>query len=174
MGGDDKHLHRAVPDVCVCSRARATRIVNGQEPSPPVATLISICDPGQPAVTGHLLPDRVLKLEFYDTLIPSDPLGPTAEDVEQVLAFATEARSTGGMCLVHCQAGISRSTATAVLLFASWFGPGREEDAAQAVLRLVPHAMPNPLLIALGDAKLGRQGALQAAVDEVFVSLLLF
>ncbi len=174
MGGDDFHLHQTVPDVCVCSRARATRILNGQEPSPPISSLVSICDPGQPSLSGPLLPDHILRLEFYDTLIPSDPLGPTADDVGRVLEFAPEARALGGLCLVHCQAGISRSTATAVLMFASWFGPGREEEAAQAVLRRVPHAMPNPLLISLGDAQLGRHGALQAAVDEIFVSLLMF
>jgi predicted protein tyrosine phosphatase len=116
----------------------------------------------------------LLKLEFYDSVVPSDPLGPTEEDVESVLAFAPVVQEVGGTCLVHCQAGISRSTATAVLLFASWLGPGREGDAAHAVLRLVPHAMPNPLLIAYGDSCLGRRGSLKRAVDDVFVSLMFY
>ena len=85
-----------------------------------------------------------------------------------MISFAPTVRQLGGMCLVHCQAGISRSTAATVLLFASWLGGGREPEAALAVQRLVPHAVPNPLLIAYGDQCLGCGGALRHAVEAVF------
>lgn len=166
--GRGAHSNQSIPGVCVCSRARAIRILRGQVQSPPITTMISIGDPGQPPPFGHRGPRRLLTLEFYDTIVPSDPFGPTEEDVESVLAFAPTVQELGGTCLVHCQAGISRSTATSILLYASWFGPGREAAAAKAVQELVPQAIPNPLIITYGDSCLGRRGALLSAVDATF------
>jgi predicted protein tyrosine phosphatase len=166
--GRGAHSNQTIPGVCVCSRARAIRILRGQVQSPPITTMISIGDPGQPPPFGHRGPRRLLTLEFYDTIVPSDPFGPTEEDVESVLAFAPTVQELGGTCLVHCQAGISRSTATSILLYASWFGPGREGAAAKVVQELVPHAIPNPLIITYGDNCLGCRGALQSAVDATF------
>lgn len=165
---------RSVPHLIVCSRARAIRILTGAEDGPRIDTMISIIDPGQPLPAGHEVPKRLLSLEFYDTVVPSDPFGPTEADVESVLAFAPTVKEIGGTCLVHCQAGISRSTATGVLLVASWLGPGHEQQSAETILRLVPHAMPNPLLIAYGDSALGCRGALQRAVNDTFETLSVF
>jgi len=130
--------------------------------------MISIGDPGQPPPTGVLRPKRLLTLSFCDTVIASDPFGPAEEDVESVLAFAPTAQALGGTCLVHCHAGVSRSTAIGIVLLAAWLGSYAERRAAVRVRQLVPQATPNPLIIAHADACLHSQGMLRRAVAEVF------
>lgn len=165
MNADNASSNDPIPTVCVCSRLRAERILHGQDPLASLRSLLSIGDPGQPGCSGPRMLQFVVRLEF------SDLLGPSTKDVEQIVAFASKARQLQGACLVHCEAGISRSTAATIVLFASWFGPGREQDAALALLRLVPRAMPNAMLVAIADRCLDRQGALIDAVDETFLSL---
>ncbi|BAT59010.1 hypothetical protein GJW-30_1_01538 [Variibacter gotjawalensis] len=69
--------------------------------------------------------------------------------------------------VVHCWAGISRSTAAAIITAAA-LNPDRDERAiAQAVRDSSPTASPNLRLIALADQQLGRKGRLIAAVDRI-------
>ena len=70
--------------------------------------------------------------------------------------------------IVHCQAGISRSTAAAYVLHATTLGPDREADALAAVLAVAPHAMPNRWVVRLADEALSRAGRLVAALDARF------
>ncbi len=71
------------------------------------------------------------------------------------------------MLLCHCQAGISRSPAAALLCLAAWTGPGRERDCVEQVMQIRPAAVPHMGLVNFGDALLGRQGELVKAVLEV-------
>jgi len=69
--------------------------------------------------------------------------------------------------VVNCYAGISRSTATAYII-ASALAPGRDEvELARELRRLSPSATPNPRLIALADALLGRDGRMVAAIAGI-------
>jgi predicted protein tyrosine phosphatase len=66
--------------------------------------------------------------------------------------------------LVHCHAGVSRSTASTVLLLAQ-AAPDRPEEAIMAaVARHREKAWPNLRMIEIGDALLGRNGSLIRAV----------
>src|SRR6185295_1786082 len=69
----------------------------------------------------------------------------------------------GTHLLVHCHAGISRSTASAAILMAQ-FNPGRETDAFLRLLDLRPHAWPNTRLVELADDQLARNGALMTGL----------
>jgi predicted protein tyrosine phosphatase len=68
--------------------------------------------------------------------------------------------------LIHCYAGISRSTAAALTLCVQ-HNLGRERDAARLLRRRAPHAQPNRLMIGLADRMLGCQGRLTSAVQEI-------
>jgi predicted protein tyrosine phosphatase len=69
--------------------------------------------------------------------------------------------------VVHCWAGISRSTAAAYIA-ACALGPERDEDEVADVLRSVaPSATPNARLVALADAALGRRGRMICAIDRI-------
>ena len=70
-----------------------------------------------------------------------------------------------GSLLIHCQVGVSRSTAIALAILADRLGPGQEGEALQALLRLRPQAIPNLLVVSLADDLLARNGALRRAVS---------
>ena len=60
--------------------------------------------------------------------------------------------------LVHCYAGVSRSTATA--LIARVVKTNDPYQAAMALRQAAPHARPNSLMIELADDILGLDGSL--------------
>jgi predicted protein tyrosine phosphatase len=69
--------------------------------------------------------------------------------------------------VVHCYAGISRSTAGAFIT-ACALNPHRDEAGiAWSMRRASPIAMPNRRLVALADRLLGRNGRMVAAVEAI-------
>lgn len=155
-----------LPRLKICSRSEAAQILRAADGS--IATMVSIGDPGDVPPPGLSVPRRVLRLEFRDTILIADPDGPREEDAASIVEFAQTVEELGGTCLIHCQAGLSRSPATAVLMLAAMLGSGRDLTAAREVRRLVPQGFPNPLLVQLGDSLLGRRGSLSRAVEAVF------
>jgi len=110
-------------------------------------------------------PDQlVLKFEDVDTQVPGIAL-PHAIHVEAALDFAREHES--GSLLVHCKAGIARSSAIALAIIADRFGMGKEKDSVAALLAIRPPAIPNLLVLGLADYILGRNGRLAEAWMEV-------
>ncbi|MGH6961983.1 MAG: hypothetical protein ACREE7_15985, partial [Dongiaceae bacterium] len=109
-----------------------------------------------------------LLLRFQD-IDASQPDGPTAEHVAKIIAFADEVRSAHARAparlLVHCHAGISRSTASAYIALARDFGLERADDAFRALLRTTVNPWPNRRLVALADDALGARGRLLAPLD---------
>jgi len=73
----------------------------------------------------------------------------------------------GGSILVHCKAGVARSSAMALALIADRMGPGREMEAVLELLAVRPVAVPNLVVLDLADEALGRNGALKAAWMKV-------
>jgi len=127
-----------------------------------VTHVLSILDPGwpEPEAFGAFDPHRRLELRFHD-VIEAEPgcIAPENLDVQQLLTFGrdlTEARDTH--LLVHCHAGVSRSTAAAALILAQTRPDRPAEEALQAVVRQRPRAWPNLRILELGDALLERHG----------------
>ena len=132
-----------------------------------VTHVLSILDPGwpEPEAFAAFDPHRRLELRFHD-VIEADPgcVAPERLDVEQLLTFArdlTKARDTH--LLVHCHAGVSRSTAAATLILAQTRPDRPAEEALQAVVRQRPRAWPNLRILELGDALLERRGEIVEA-----------
>src|SRR5579863_1711298 len=82
-----------------------------------VTHVLSILDPEwpDPGAFDAFLPHRRLALRFHDIIEPApDRLPPSRRDVEELLAFGRElGASPVSHLLVHCHAGVSRSTAAA-------------------------------------------------------------
>ena len=69
--------------------------------------------------------------------------------------------------MIHCYAGISRSTASAYIIAAA-LAPQRDEtELAKTLRRLSPSATPNPRLIAMADALLDRDGRMVEAIQAI-------
>lgn len=84
----------------------------------------------------------------------------------ELLAFV-EAWDRRAPMVIHCYAGVSRSTAAAFIA-ACALEPEVPEDAFARRLRLVsPTATPNPRLVALADSRLSRKGRMIAAVRAI-------
>lgn len=69
--------------------------------------------------------------------------------------------------LIHCFAGISRSTAAA-FISACALSPQRDEnEIAQAIREASPTATPNPRLVAVADNMLRRDGRMVQAIERI-------
>lgn len=111
-------------------------------------------------------PERHLRLSMHD--IPDEGLAesPSRAHVEQLLEFGRGWDAKAPM-VVHCWAGISRSTAATYTILCDRAGPGAEHTIAQALRQRAPHAVPNKLIVRLADEALGRDGAMVRAIDAI-------
>jgi predicted protein tyrosine phosphatase len=108
-----------------------------------------------------------LVLGVDDISVPMDGyVIPCDEHVRRLIDFARGWDRRRPM-VVHCYAGISRSTAGAYVA-ACALNPRREEWAiAHALRRASPTATPNARIVALADRLLGRDGRMVAAIDAI-------
>jgi len=127
-----------------------------------ITHVLSILDPGWPepeALSGFSI-NRRLRLRFHD-VIESQPgwIAPERWDVELLLAFSRDlAVSEEAHLLVHCHAGVSRSTAAATLVMAQARPDRPADEVLREVVRLRPRAWPNLRILEFGDEILGRRG----------------
>ena len=91
---------------------------------------------------------------------------PAEEHVEQILAFAREWDRAQPM-VIHCYAGVSRSTAAAFITACALAPERLEADIAQALRAASPPATPNALLVEVADRMLARDGRMVAAVKAI-------
>ncbi|MER9406791.1 tyrosine phosphatase family protein [Mesorhizobium caraganae] len=108
-----------------------------------------------------------LHLVMHDIAVAQDGMTMPGEDhVRNLLDFARKWDRAKPM-VVHCYAGISRSTASAYIIAAA-LAPRRDEvELAQTLRKLSPSATPNPRLIAVADALLDRDGRMISAIEAI-------
>ncbi|MBS0471784.1 MAG: protein tyrosine phosphatase [Proteobacteria bacterium] len=111
--------------------------------------------------------DRHLRVGVNDIVdVSAGQHPPMADHVETLLAFARAWPAEDPM-LIHCWAGISRSTAAAYIILCDRMGPGSEAMAARALRSRAPHAYPNALLVEHADDILGRKGRMIDAIRSI-------
>jgi predicted protein tyrosine phosphatase len=108
-----------------------------------------------------------LKISMDDITEEMDGfVAPNGAHVEQVLEFV-RGWDRGAPLVVHCYAGISRSTASAFAA-ACMLNPHRDEvSIARQIRQASPIAAPNRRIVALADKALGREGRMLDALDEM-------
>ena len=117
-----------------------------------------------PATPNGVGTDRHLKLRFHDITDPIPGyLAPQVEHLEALITFGTTWNKAGPL-IIHCYAGVSRSTAAALTILCL-YNQGREEEAVQVWRERAPHAQPNQLMIAIADRLLRCDGRLVNAVN---------
>jgi predicted protein tyrosine phosphatase len=117
-------------------------------------------DPGVPVEGHHTVPERLL-LHFDDITIERKGwVRCTEDDIRAIIRFAERIPRGDVRLLVHCEAGISRSTASAYIALCVALGPGREREAYHRMLDAREEAEPNARMVTLADELLGRSGAI--------------
>ena len=111
--------------------------------------------------------DDHLFLAFNDIVEPMEGMVPPAlEHVESLIEFGHKWTRAAPM-VVHCWAGISRSTAAAYIIGCAR-NPDRDEvELARALRSASPSATPNSRLVAFADELLGRDGRMVRAIREI-------
>lgn len=148
----------------VCSLSRLEETVE-RAGATHVVTLIS-GDMHVPTPNG-ITPDNHLYLTFNDIIDKVDGLTPPGEaDVQRLLDFV-RAWDRSTPMVIHCWAGISRSTAGAYIT-ACALNPDRSEHELAAILRgQAPSATPNARLVSIADKLLDRDGRMIDAVQGI-------
>jgi predicted protein tyrosine phosphatase len=114
-----------------------------------------------------VLPANHLKISMDDITEQMDGfVAPSDSHIEQVLNFV-RGWDRSAPLVVHCYAGISRSTASAFAAVCM-LNPHRDEISIARQLRAAsPIASPNRLIVSLADRALGRDGRMLRALDEM-------
>lgn len=136
--------------------------------------VLSILDPEWPVpeAFGQFGEHEKLELRFHDVIeeLPGQ-VRPREEHVAALLAFGRDLMAEppqDAHLLVHCHAGISRSTAAMTLILAQHLPEVPADEILAEVLRIRDKAWPNLHMLEMGDAMLGRGGTLPAAAHPVY------
>lgn len=147
--------------IWVSSRFQAPSVASGQK----VERAVSLLAPWDEFPDLGLGDDeKHLKLAFEDIDAPIDGvIGPEKSHVEELIAFVSKWNRDTPL-LIHCWAGVSRSSASAFIT-ACLHNPEADEVALANIMREAsPTAKPNARLIAFADEILGRNGRMIDAV----------
>jgi predicted protein tyrosine phosphatase len=114
-----------------------------------------------------IVDDHHLLLRMDDISVPLDGYtAPADEHVVELLQFMRDWNRATPL-VMHCYAGVSRSTAGAFVSVCA-LNPRRDEAAiALEMRRLSPTATPNIRIVAIADRMLGREGRMVAAVEAI-------
>jgi predicted protein tyrosine phosphatase len=153
-------------DITICGEPEIAGTVNGH------TYAVSIMDPGMQArFPAALREDHILRLNFHDLDRPLPANHPSRlawerrgfgivlpdeRHVRAILEFGARIEPKAKV-LIHCMAGISRSTAAAWIIGAQ-AAPGREAEVLGYIRQIRPQALPNRRMVRIADEMLGAEG----------------
>jgi predicted protein tyrosine phosphatase len=127
------------------------------------------------AINAYFLPEtptaisgnRHLKLDMNDIVeAQPDLVLPNTGHVTKLLDFVRSWDKQAPI-LIHCYAGLSRSTAAAFIALCALNPRTAEETIAQTLRRSSDTAVPNRLFVALADKVMQREGRMIAALHSM-------
>ena len=148
----------------VVSRPEASTILSSPNECKKVSFLVSIGAPEDELPVGYSNVPCKIRLLFGDTESAED--GPTEGDVRSLIQLAQRLNGSPGKILIHCEAGISRSTAAALIMYTCLLGLDSEPEAMRRLLQQRPIARPNRRMVQIADHLLGRGGRLIGVLDS--------
>jgi predicted protein tyrosine phosphatase len=153
-----------VPRIHVCPLHRIGEVVTETGASHLVSFLNAEMPVERPAAIAR---ERHLRIGISDIVTPLEGhVLPARDHVESLVGFA-RAWDRHAPLLIHCFAGVSRSTAGAFITLCALMPERREDELAQALRSASPTATPNSRLVALGDEVLGRAGRMIEAAARI-------
>ncbi|MGB0993402.1 MAG: hypothetical protein ACPG32_13160 [Akkermansiaceae bacterium] len=135
--------------------------------------MVSLQDPG--ADVSDLRPPWIAAENHHITYLhdldkPGHDNTPTAEQITPLIEWLTPrcCPNSENKFLIHCDAGLGRSTAVGYIVWAIHLGPGNEHQAFRHMIdsSLESNLVPNSIIIAHADQLLNRNGALKAPLSE--------
>jgi predicted protein tyrosine phosphatase len=155
--------------IYVCPLSSIAQTVTSAKASR-LITLINAATPVErPAA---IAPERHLFLAINDIVEPIEGLiTPQADHVQQLLDFVSDWDRRQPI-VIHCFAGISRSTAAAFITVCALAEHRDEFEVARTLRAASAYANPNRLLVRLGDELLGRKGRMVDAVEAIGIGAL--
>jgi predicted protein tyrosine phosphatase len=154
----------SVPRIHVCPLSKVPETVRATG----ARSLVTLLDKGTPVNRpSGIAAERHLVVVLSDIVVEVDGHTlPSESHVENLLTFVRQWDQSAPL-LIHCWAGVSRSTAAAFIT-ACALRPHRDEaEIAQAVRTKSPTATPNSRLVTIADAMLGRNGRMVAAIEKI-------
>jgi predicted protein tyrosine phosphatase len=153
-----------MPLIAVCSLVLVPETVARLKPW----GLITLLDPASMIETPEGIgADRHLKVGVNDINASAEGLvSPKEDHVASVLAHG-EAWDVTSPLLIHCWAGVSRSTASAFMVACQRNPELPPARIADTIRSLSPTATPNRLLTSIADDMLSRGGAMVDAIDAI-------
>jgi len=117
-------------------------------------------------------PENHLVLEVHDIVEPLEGhIVPQHRHVKELIAFVGRWPREAPL-VIHCVAGVSRSTAAAFVAVCA-LDPGADEHAVAGALRHAsPTATPNLRIVTIADELLGRQGRMISAIKAIGTGLI--
>jgi predicted protein tyrosine phosphatase len=148
----------------VCSLAALPETVKATGASHIMSVMAKVDQVQRPA---SVLEINHLRVQVDDITEQMDGfVAPCDSHIEQILNFVRNWDRSAPM-VVHCYAGISRSTASAFAA-ACMLNPHRDEiTIARQIRAASPIAQPNRLIVGLADKALGRDGRMLRALDAM-------
>ena len=148
----------------ICPLGAVERLVREVRPSHLVSLINAEMMIGTPE---SIAPAAHLKLGMNDISRPRNGLSaPGQAQVERLIGFIGDWPRRAPL-LIHCWAGISRSTAAAYIALCVLNPDKNENELARVLRRAAPSASPNPLLIAHADQVLDRDNRMVSAIAGI-------
>ncbi len=148
----------------VCSLARLNETITATG-ARHVVTLLGMED--HVPLPAQIAREAYLRLHMHDIIEPADgQIHPVEEHVDRLITFVKRWRRETPL-VIHCWAGISRSTAAAFTSVCALNPQRAEADIARALRRASPTAQPNARIVRIADQILGRDGRMVAAVAGI-------
>lgn len=148
----------------VDSRIRVASLSMARRLKRKFGTVITIEDPGlRNGLRFHRRPHPdqiVLTFEDIDSDLRPEFACASPEQVAAGIDFGRGALASRNSLLIHCRAGVSRSTAMFLGALSADLGEGSEEDCVKALLADRSVAVPNLRVLRLADSYLQRGGRL--------------
>jgi predicted protein tyrosine phosphatase len=156
-----------MPKLYVCSLAHVPTVVASTQATHLITLLTDRTELHRPP---SIAAEQHLHLTLSDIVDPMDGhVLPDHHHVEPLIAFLeTWGRlDPRGAMVIHCWAGVSRSTAAAYIAACLLSPHKTEREHAQALREASSTASPNRRIIALADALLQRDGRMVDAIESI-------